>query len=126
MDTQRTHPLAWERIKDKWLRSDKGGISGKWSARKAQLATREYQLFSREVFGDGGYATAKPKSNSLIKWGREDWGYIGSRYLPLSVRQQLTPQEALIEDKLKRGKEGVWVPYSPSVADKVRAAVGRK
>ena len=39
----KTNPKLWESIKLKWIRSDKAGVSGKNSARKMQLAAKEYK-----------------------------------------------------------------------------------
>jgi hypothetical protein len=36
----KTDPALWARIKLKWIRSKKGGVAGKWNARKAMLAVR--------------------------------------------------------------------------------------
>lgn len=40
---KKTKPQLRERVKNKWKASSKGGDAGEWSARKAQLATKEYQ-----------------------------------------------------------------------------------
>jgi len=72
----------------------------------------------------GGYIGPKSKCNSLSKWSREDWGYVGkkgsSRYLPRKVRQSLTPAEKREENRRKGSKRGRWIPYSKSVAAKMR------
>ena len=68
--TRRTKPQLWEKVKKSVLRSPKGGVSGKWSARKAQLAVAMYKKKG------GGYYGKKSSSNSLTRWTREDWGYI--------------------------------------------------
>lgn len=117
---RRTDEALWERIKTKWMRGAKGGPAGKWNARKAQLAVLEYKDKG------GGYLGAKRADNSLKKWTDEDWGYIdgkdGNRYLPKKVRDSLTPQEKRRENRRKKGREGEWVPYSDSVASKMRKA----
>ena len=43
METKRTNPSLWKTIKNKFQRSSLGGLSGQWSARKAQLAVKEYK-----------------------------------------------------------------------------------
>ena len=114
----RTKPALWEAVKVIVKRGVKGGPAGKWSARKSQLAVKMYK--SR----GGGYIGPKSKCNSLSKWSREDWGYVGkkgsSRYLPRKVRQSLTPAEKREENRRKGSKRGRWIPYSKSVAAKMR------
>jgi hypothetical protein len=116
----RTDPALWERVRAKWLKSDKGGTAGKWNARKAMLAVQDYKRQG------GGYVGKKSPTNSLKKWEREDWGYVDGdrtgRYLPAKVRAMLTPAEKKRENALKRGKPGVWVPYSDSVNEKMHKA----
>jgi hypothetical protein len=88
-----------------------------WSARKAQLAVAEYKK------SGGGYIGRKSSSNSLVKWTKQDWGYIkgrSGRYLPRKVRENLTPREKARENRLKGSRRGVRVPYSRSVRAKVR------
>ena len=113
-------PKLWAEVKERWLTGSKGGPAGKWNARKAMLASKEYQ--SR----GGGYKGAKSPDNSLKKWEKEKWGYIdgdkGSRYLPEKVRNALTPAEKKKEKALKQGKKGRVVSYSGSVNAKMRKA----
>lgn len=138
--TRRTKPQLWEKVKKSVLRSPKGGVRGKWSARKAQLAVALYKKKG------GGYLGKKSRSNSLTRWTREDWGYINDeskkskkgkksvrkgkrkskgkskpkgRYLPKKVRDQLTTSEKKRENRLKGTKKGKWIPYSRSVRKKV-------
>lgn len=126
----RTHPKLWRTIQQKWLKGSKGGVAGKWNARKAQLAVQEYKRKSQEKYGDSGYKTPKTKAkmrdNSLNKWTQEDWGYIdgkkGNRYLPKTVRDKLTPSEKRRENSKKKNKLGEWVPYSDSVRGKMKKA----
>jgi hypothetical protein len=123
---ERTDPELWSRVKAKWLKSAKGGTAGKWNARKAMLAVQEYKRRGGGYVGTGKTKAAKLKNNSLKKWEREDWGYIDGdttgRYLPAKVRAALTPAEKKKENALKKGKQGKWVPYSNSVAAKMRKA----
>ena len=118
--TVRTDPALWERVKRKWLKSEKGGGAGKWNARKAMLAVHEYRR------AGGGYVGPRSPRNSLKKWERERWGYVdgdsAGRYLPERVRRALTPAEARRENALKRGRRGQHVAYSPSVLEKMRRA----
>jgi len=120
----RTNPELWEKIKKRVLKSPKGGVSGKWSARKAQLAVSLYKK------SGGKYRGKKSSNNSLVKWGKEDWGYINKskksgRYLPKKVRDCLSPREKRTENRLKGTKRGEWVPYSKSVSRKVSKVVSR-
>lgn len=120
----RLHPQLWARVKAQWHAGAKAGKPGVWNARKAQLAVLDYKRRSLQQFGDSGYAGPKPgpRRNSLAKWTAEDWGYAspGGRYLPRRVRESLTPAERRREAQLKRGRSGERVPYSPSVAEKMR------
>lgn len=116
----------WARIKNKYHRGSSGGPAGVWSARKAQLAVKEYKSKG------GKYpSTRKSPTNSLVKWTREDWNYIDEkhlRYLPKSVRDKLSAKEKAIENKRKKKaiskskKTGkiVKAKYSKSVLLKMR------
>lgn len=95
---ERTDPKLWEKVKKRVTAGDKGGQKGEWSARKAQLATQEYKKQG------GGYAGRKDPHNSLVEWGKEEWGTKSGkksgdtheRYLPRKAR------EALSDDEYKR------------------------
>ena len=52
------------------MKGSKGGPSGKWSARKAQLLVAKYKK------SGGKFKGKKSKCNSLAKWSREEWGYV--------------------------------------------------
>ena len=118
--SQVSDPKLWKIIKEKWHRGSKGGKGGQWNARKAQLAVQEYKRKG------GKYKTRRKSSkNSLVKWTKEDWGYInnkkGNRYLPRSVRKRLTSREKRTENRkkrraTKRGKQRA--SYSKSVLRK--------
>jgi len=123
----RLHPELWDKIKTKWHQGAKGGLAGKWNARKAQLAVLEYKRESRRLHGDSGYRNKKPgKTNSLVKWTGEDWGFAGapgkSRYLPRQVRDRLTPAERRRENRRKGARLGEKVAWTPSVTKKMREA----
>ena len=67
-DSKYTKPELRERIKNRVMKGTKGGKSGQWSARKAQLVASEYKK------AGGGYKGGKgEKQKSLSKWGQEDW-----------------------------------------------------
>ena len=92
---EKTNPKLWDKVKAKVTKSDKGGHSGQWSARKAQLATQEYKSQG------GGYRGKKTADNHLQQWTGEEWGTksghksqeSGERYLPKKAREHLTAEE---------------------------------
>lgn len=92
---KKTDPDLWDTVKAEITSADKGGPSGGWSARKAQLAVQEYKRRG------GGYVGRKTSDNHLKAWEREDWGTgsgrpsgeTGERYLPKEARDALTPAE---------------------------------
>jgi hypothetical protein len=92
---EKTDPKLWDKVKAKVTKSSKGGKAGQWSARKAQLATHEYQA------AGGGYKGKKAPDNHLEQWQEEDWGTksghksgeTGERYLPKQAREHLTDAE---------------------------------
>lgn len=120
--SQVANQRLWDRIKEKWHYGDKGGKAGQWNARKAQLAVQDYKR------SGGTYKTKQPsRSNSLVKWTKEDWGYIddkpGNRYLPAKVRARLTPKEKRVENRRKRSATRAgqqYADYSDSVIRKMR------
>ena len=67
---EKSDPALWKRIVAKVKRGTKGGDAGQWSARKAQLATTEYQK------AGGGYEGGKPEDIQLTQWseGHQDEG----------------------------------------------------
>ena len=92
---EHTNPKLWEKVKEKVTKGSKGGKPGQWSARKAQMATAEYE---RE---GGGFKGEKRKDNSLQQWQEEDWGTksgkksadTGERYLPKEARESLSDED---------------------------------
>lgn len=62
---KKDNPHLWEQIKKEMTEGDKGGEPGQWSARKAQLATLEYQRRG------GGYVGHKTADNHLTQWTDE-------------------------------------------------------
>jgi len=106
----RSNPKLWESVKKKVTRGSKGGKSGQWSARKAQLAVAEYKKRG------GKYAknSAKSRNTSLGKWTRQKWGTksgknsvvgkkaTGERYLPKKARNALTDKEYKRTSRKKR------------------------
>ena len=111
----KNNPELWEKIKKQITDGTKGGPSGKWSARKAQLAVKLYKEKG------GGYIGSKPRSrdNSLKKWTDEKWGYVckekHSRYLPEKVRSHLSRSTKRSENRKKSTRYGEWIPYGEEV-----------
>jgi len=117
-------PQLRERLKKEIMASNKGGRSGQWSARKAQLLAQRYER------AGGGYTGAKTKTQkSLSKWTKEDWGTksgkpstqgpkaTGERYLPKKARDQLSASQYAATTAAKRrgtkaGKQ--FVPNTPA------------
>ena len=104
-----TKPKLRERLKNKIMAGSKGGKSGQWSARKAQLLTQEYKK------AGGGFTGSKTKAQkSLSKWTKEKWGTksgkpstqgkeaTGERYLPEKARKKLTNKEYAATSRKKR------------------------
>lgn len=118
----RKNEAKWKRIVASVKAGSKGGKSGQWSARKAQLATLRYKK------SGGTYTGPKTKAQkSLSKWTKEDWGTksgkpstqgskaTGERYLPKKVREGLTKKEYEKTSAKKRAdtKKGKQVSKQP-------------
>lgn len=92
---KKANPELWERAKAE----AKAKMGGKHSARAMQLATQIYKDKG------GKYVGAKSTKNSLSKWTKEDWGYVGkegkSRYLPKAARDSLTPAQKAAGSRAK-------------------------
>lgn len=92
---RRKNPKLWAEVKAEITALDRGGNSGQWSARKAQMAVQEYKRRG------GTYVGTKSPVNGLAQWTREDWGTqsgkksrtSGERYLPRDAREALTTSE---------------------------------
>lgn len=110
---KRTDPKLWEICKDEAIQK----MGGKFSARAMQYAVKLYKERG------GGYVGSKSDKNSLVKWTKEDWDYVGepghSRYLPKKARQALSPGQKSATSRAKNegtshGKQ--WVPQPESIA----------
>ena len=123
--TERDNPSLWERIKLKITSGSKGGNPGQWSARKAQMAVREYKSQG------GGYKGSKMMNNSLTKWTNQDWrtksgkksSETGERYLPSKAIENLSSKEYAETSRLKRKamKEGEQFSKQPKkIAEKTK------
>jgi hypothetical protein len=92
---EKADPKLWDKVKAEVTKGDKGGKPGQWSARKAQIASHEYQA------AGGTYKGEKTADNHLEQWQEEDWGTksgrksreTGERYLPEKAREHLTDAE---------------------------------
>ncbi len=123
---KRTDEALWERIKKKVMAMDTAGTaSGQWSARKAQMAVRLYKE------AGGGYQGAKPSSNSLAKWTKQDWttksgkpsSKTGERYLPRKAIQALSDKEYKKTTTAKRKATAKGKQFSKQpkdIADKTK------
>ena len=119
----KSNPKLWDSIKKKVTSGSKGGPSGKWSARKAQMVTQQYKSRGGKFKG-----SKNKKCNSLSKWSREKWRYSSSshskrksgRYLPDIIHKHLSKSTQRKENKKKGSKRGKWVSYSPSVKRAMR------
>lgn len=111
---QRDNEPLWEYCKQEAVAK-----MGKFSARAMQYAVKLYKERG------GGYVGKKSKNNSLVKWTKEDWGYVAepkrSRYLPKKARAHLTVGEKIATDRAKNagtkaGKQ--WVKQPKRIAKK--------
>jgi hypothetical protein len=117
----KTKPALWKRIVSEVKSGSKGGPAGKWSARKAQLATARYKK------AGGGYRGKKSSSNSLSKWTKQKWRTSdGSpsrnpgrksvkRYLPDKAWKNMSAKEKASANRSKsagskKGKTTVSLP----------------
>lgn len=116
---KKLNPKLWEKAKAE----AKAKMGGKHSARAMQLATKIYKDKG------GKYAGAKSSSNSLKKWTKEDWGYVGkegkSRYLPKKARESLSSGQKAAGSRAKNkatkaGKQ--TAKYTPAERRAVRKA----
>lgn len=131
-----TKPDLRKKIVSKVKAGSKGGKSGQWSARKAQIASEKYEK------AGGGYKGPKTKGQkSLSKWTKEEWGTksgkpstqgknaTGERYLPKKDREKLTDKEykATSDKKRRDTKKGKQFSKQPkSVASKTSKSSARK
>lgn len=123
---EKTDPALWEKVKAEVTAGDKGGRTGEWSARKAQMAVAAYKKRG------GGYVGGKDRHNSLHEWSDEDWGTksgaksgdTGERYLPKAARAALNDDEYRRTTSAKRAdtKKGRQHSHQPDdIAEKTRA-----
>jgi hypothetical protein len=122
---KKTNESLWKKVVSKVKSGSKGGDSGEWSARKAQLAVAEYKK------AGGGYSGEKSSDNSLSKWTKQKWTTksgkpskeTGERYLPEKAIKSLSSSEYAATTKAKREgtKKGEqFVKQPKTVAEKVK------
>ena len=122
----RTDPDLWAKVKAEVTAGSKGGRSGQWSARKAQMAVQKYK--SR----GGTYCGPKTKAQkSLSRWTKEKWGSDrkGDRYLPKKAREALTDAEYRRTSAKKRRDTAKGKQFSkqpPKIAKKTAKHRGRR
>ena len=120
---KKTNPTLWSKVVSDVKSSSKGGDSGEWSARKAQLAVQKYKA------SGGGYEGPKKADNSLAKWTDQKWRTSDNtpsegkkRYLPDKAWSTLSSGEKAATNRAKaagnaKGKQFVAQPKT--VAKKV-------
>lgn len=120
---KKTNPTLWSKVVSDVKSSSKGGDSGEWSARKAQLAVQKYKA------SGGGYEGPKKADNSLAKWTDQKWRTSDNtpsdgkkRYLPDKAWSTLSPGEKAATNRAKSegnktGKQFVAQPKT--IAKKV-------
>lgn len=120
----KTNPKLWKRIVERVKAGSRGGDSGEWSARKAQLAVALYKK------SGGGYQGKKSSSNSLSKWTKQNWTTSSGkpsggklRYLPKKAWESLSKGEKAATNRVKaegnkQGKQ--FVPQPKKIAKKVK------
>lgn len=120
---KKTNPTLWSKVVSDVKSSSKGGDSGEWSARKAQLAVQKYKA------SGGGYEGPKKADNSLAKWTNQKWRTSDNtpsegkkRYLPDKAWSTLRPGEKAATNRTKAegnktGKQFVAQPKT--IAKKV-------
>ena len=124
-----TEPELRKKLKDEIQAGDRGGRTGQWSARKAQLLTQAYEAKG------GGYQHKGRRSASqkhLKDWGDQDWktssGKAGARhgedeerYLPDVAWKLLSDKERKATGAKKRGAATQHV-QNTDAAKEARAA----
>jgi len=115
---KKKNPALWKRIVARIKAGSKGGRSGQWSARKAQLAVAAYKK------AGGGYKGKKSSKNKLAKWTKQKWTTSDGkpskgkkRYLPAKAWKNLTASEKRATNAAKargnkKGKQFVKQPKS--------------
>lgn len=125
---KRKNPELWKKIVSRVKSGTKGGKSGQWSARKAQLAVKLYKNKG------GKYIGKKSENNSLVKWTKQKWRTksgkkslkTGERYLPSKAIKKLSDKEYSMTSRIKRRslKENKQYSKQPkNISKKIRKYV---
>jgi hypothetical protein len=101
---RRKDEALWLRIVSQIKAGSRGGLPGQWSARKAQLAVKEYKD------AGGRYVGPKRRDNSLARWTKQQWTTksgrpsleTGERYLPKRAIKSLSSSEYRSTTREKR------------------------
>ena len=129
-DTAYTDPALRARLKDEIQAGDRGGKSGQWSARKAQLLVKEYEK------AGGGYADPGHRSarqSHLQQWQEQDWhtaagdgdarGDDGTaRYLPDVAWKLLSDEERERTARPKKAADEQFVANTDAAKEARKAA----
>lgn len=116
---EKSNPKLWEIVKAEITAGDKGGKPGQRSARKAQMASHEYQKRG------GGYVGTRDPHNQLVECTEEKWGTksgaesleTGERYLPQAARETMTDEEYARTTEAKRHDLAEGKQFSAQPAD---------
>jgi len=126
-----SNPKLWERIKTNIMNKETAGTkAGQWSARKSQLAVKQYKSEG------GGYTTKKDPNNSLTKWTNQNWmtksgmpsSITHERYLPEKAIKALSTKEYNETSKKKKEdfKKGIQHSKQPeNIKNKISHLINR-
>ena len=125
-----TKPELRERLKEEIKASDRGAAKGRWSARKSQLLTREYERAGGD-YKHKGEQTESQKD--LEQWGDQEWqtrdggakarGEHGTaRYLPELAWKLLSKAEREKTDDRKKGESEQFVDNTEAAREARKAA----
>ncbi len=108
--SKKSNPELWQRVVSKYKSSSKWWESWTRSARKAQLAVKEYKSKW------GWYSWSKSSSNSLAKWTKQDWRTKSwklskdtwERYMPAKAIKSLSSSQYSASSAAKRKWWWTW------------------
>lgn len=118
----RVDEALWETVKKEITAQEvMGTAKGQWSARKAQLAVKEYKK-------RGGRYVGKKPTDGLVKWTEQDWRTLsglpssltGERYLPSKAIEALTAKQYERTSDVKRKGKGQYVKQPADIAEIVK------
>jgi len=126
-----SNPQLWNKIKTNITNKEIAGTkAGQWSARKAQLAVKEYKSQG------GSYTTKKDPNNSLTNWSNQNWmtksgmpsSITHERYLPEKTIKALSTKEYNETSKKKKEDFNKGIQHSKqpeSIKQKVSRLISR-